>query len=389
MSVIRNIMVGLAVIGSMQSLSGCAAADTHTPELRQEPLRKAVAGRFLIGTAVSSRQLDQPAMADFVATQFNCLTAENEFKPDALEPRPGKFQFAAADKIVAFAEAHHMKVVGHNLCWHNQTPAWMFKDDSGNPLPRDKALANLKRHIDGVAGHFKGKVIGWDVVNEAISDNPGEYLRPTPVLQAIGDDYIAKAFEFAHAADPNAELYYNDYSIENPDKLAKTIRLIRDLKSKGVHIDGVGIQGHFMLLYPDTPKVLDKAIQAFSAEGVKVMLTELDLEVLPRETTGAEVTATQKDNAGMNPYPHHLPKDVAEAQAKFYADTFRVVLKYPGEVTRVTFWGTDDGHSWLNDWPVRGRTNHALLWNRDLQPKPAFDAVMRVLTDDTAADAKQ
>ena len=158
----------------------------------------------------------------------------------------------------------------------------MFRDESGNPLPREKALENLKRHIDGVAGHFKGKVIGWDVVNEAISDTDGEYLRPTPAFKAIGDDYIAKAFEFAHAADPNAELYYNDYSIENPDKLAKTIRLIRDLKSKGVHIDAVGIQGHFMLLYPDTPNVLDNAIQAFRAEGVKVMLTELDHQFSPQ-----------------------------------------------------------------------------------------------------------
>ena len=381
----RCAVVALSALGASQLLpvsSSCiAAGDPHA-----ETLRQAVNGRFLIGTCVSTGQLDRPEVADFIAQQFNCLTAENEFKPDALEPQPGEFNFTAADKIVAFAEAHHMKVVGHNLCWHNQTPAWMFRDASGQPLPREKALENLKRHIDGVVTHFKGKVIGWDVVNEAISDTDGEYLRPTPAFKAIGDDYLVKAFEFAHAADPSVELYYNDYSIENPDKLAKTIRLIRDLKSKGAHIDAVGIQGHFMLLYPGTPDVLDTAIKAFSAEGVKVMLTELDLEVLPRATAGAEVTATEK--TGMNPYPEALPADVAQAQAEFYAKTFQVVLKYPGIVTRVTFWGTNDGNSWLNGWPVAGRTNHPLLWDRKFQPKPAYDAVMRVLTEAPAAGMK-
>ncbi len=374
-------VAAVAVSSLLPGTRTCVAAGPET-------LREAAAGRFLIGTAISSGQLERPETADFIAREFNCITAENEFKPDALEPEPGKFNFTAADKLVAFAEAHHMKVVGHNLCWHNQTPAWMFQDESGNPLPRDKALENLKRHIDGAAGHFKGKVIGWDVVNEAISDTDGEYLRATPAFKAIGDDYIAKAFEFAHAADPNAELYYNDYSIENPDKLAKTIRLIRDLKSKGVHIDAVGIQGHFMLLYPDTPNVLDNAIKAFSAEGVKVMITELDLEVLPRATNGADVTATEKAKPNMNPYPDRLPADVAQGQADFYAKTFRVILKYPGVVTRVTFWGISDGNSWLNDWPVRGRTNYPMLWDRNLQPKPAFDAVMRVLTETNASNTK-
>jgi endo-1,4-beta-xylanase len=325
-------------------------------------------------------------LSEFIATQFDCLTAENEFKPDELETQPGVFDFSHADKIIAFAEAHHMKVVGHNLCWHNQTPAWMFQDSNGKPLPREVALANLKRHIDNVVGHFKGKVIGWDVVNEAISDTDGEYLRPTPALRAIGDDYIAKAFEFAHAADPDVQLYYNDYSIENPDKLAKTLRLIRDLKSKGAHIDAVGVQGHFMLIYPGAPDALDNAINAFSAEGLKVMVTELDLEVLPRQTAGAEVTATEK--GGLNPYPDTLPADVSKAQADFYAKTFQVILKHPGVVTRVTFWGPNDANSWLNNWPVRGRTNHPLLWDRNLQSKPAFDAVMHVLTETSSAGTK-
>jgi endo-1,4-beta-xylanase len=354
----------------------CAAVSVRAAE---PTLRQAVNGRFLIGTAIMSDQLDDPKFADLLAAQFNCITGENEFKPRETEPQPGKFDFVGADKIMAFAEAHHMKVVGHNLLWHNQIPDWMFLDVNHQPLPREQALANLKEHIDGVMGHFKGKVIGWDVVNEAISDTPDEYLRKTPALAAIGDDYIAKAFEYAHAADPDAELYYNDYSNENPDKLAKNIRLIRDLKAKGLRIDAIGIQSHFMMIYPGAIDALDAAIKAYNAEGVKCMLTELDLEVLPRATTGAEVTATEK--TGMNPYPNELPAEVAKAEADFYGKLFHVVLKYPGIVTRVTLWGVEDGHSWLNGWPVPGRTNYPLLFDRHLQPKPAFDAVIQALTE--------
>ena len=175
-----------------------------------------------------------------------------------------------------------MKVAGHTLCWHNQAPAWMFRGPDGKPLPRDEALRNLRDHIDGVVGHFKGKVVGWDVVNEAISDARDAYLRDTPARRAIGDDFIVKAFEFAHAADPDAELYYNDYGNEDPVKLAKTIRLIRELKGRGVRIDAVGMQAHFRLDDADATDRLDRAIAAYGAEGVHVVLSELDVDVLPR-----------------------------------------------------------------------------------------------------------
>jgi endo-1,4-beta-xylanase len=268
-------------------------------------LRQAANGRFLIGTAASSRQLDNPKLAGLIAEQFDGLTAENEFKPASLHPRPGEFRFAAADKIVAFAREHRMKVVGHTLCWHSQSPSFLYRGADGKPLPRVEALKNLKDHIDVVMGHFQGKVIGWDVVNEAISDAKGEYLRSTPARRAIGDDYIAKAFEFARAADPDAELYYNDYGNEHPEKLEKTIRLIRELKAQGVRLDGVGLQCHFRLNDPEAPDRLDRAIAAYAAEGVKVMLTELDVDVLPRRTRGADVAA--REQGGANPYRDGLP----------------------------------------------------------------------------------
>lgn len=271
-----------------------------------------------------------------------------------------------------------MKVVGHTLCWHNQTPAWMFRGPDGRPLPRAEALRNLQAHIDAVAGHFKGKVTGWDVVNEAMSDAPGKDLRDTPAHRAIGDDYIEKAFEFAHAADPGAELYYNDYGIEQPQKREKVIRLVHALRNKGLRIDAVGIQSHFRLQDAAAPQVLDDAIAAYAAAGVKTAISELDVDVLPRASVAAEVGARQ--HAGADPYAHGLPADVAQAQAAFYGQIFRAILRHPGEVSRVTFWGVHDGQSWLNNWPVWRRTNYPLLFDRDLRPKPAFTAVLAALT---------
>jgi endo-1,4-beta-xylanase len=351
------------------------AAAGATAQTAQGPsLRQTAGGHPLIGCAAMAYQLDNPKLANLIAAQFDCITAENELKPEPTEPSPGQFNFEAGDKLLAFAKAHDMKLIGHNLCWHSQSPRWMFQDDSGKPLSRELALANLKRHIDGVAGHYKGQVLGWDVVNEAISDNPNEYLRDTPAKKAIGDDFIEQAFKFAAAADPGAELYYNDYNDENPGKRENTIRLIKDLKSKGCRIDGVGVQGHWMMIYPNAPEMLEQAIEQFSSLGVKVSITELDLEVLPRNNSGANVSDTQA--SGMNPYPDALPKEIADKQADFYKRVFAVINKHRDVVERVTFWGTHDGTSWLNDWPVRGRTNHALLWDRNLNPKPAFFAVI-------------
>lgn len=351
-------------------------AATTNPAKSAPTLRKTAPDRLLIGAAITSFDLRKPELVALLPRQFACLTTGNEMKPDALQRVKGTFTFDQADRIVAFARSNDMQMIGHTLCWHQQSPKWMFQDDQGKPLPRDAALANLKAHIQGVMKHFKGKVKGWDVVNEAVSDGPGNDLRDTPARRAIGDDFVLKAFEFAQQADPDAELYYNDYNIELDYKRDRALRLVRRIKAAGLRIDAVGIQGHWSLAGPSTAEI-ERGIKAFANEGLKVMITELDVDVLPRARGGgADLSATER--AGADPYKTGLPDDIQQKLAQRYADLFALFIRYP-QITRITFWGVGDAQSWLNHFPVRGRTNHPLLFDRQLNPKPAYDAVIKQL----------
>ena len=341
---------------------------------RAETLREAAGSRLLIGGAVATRDLGDPKLETLITEQFNCLTPEYEMMPVSLVDEHGKFTFETADRVVAFAEAHHQPIFGHMLVWHFITRKWLFESPDGKPLPRDKALANMENYISTVVGHYKGRIKAWNVVNEGISDKDGEYLRDTPALRAIGEDYIQKAFEFAHAADPNVELYYNDYNIEQPGKLEKTIKLIRSLQDKKLRLDAVGIQGHWLISWPP-PEMIGKGIDALAATGVKIMVTEMDVDPLPRKVGGADMAQVEK---GQNPYPNELPADMQEKLAKRYGEIVTEILRHK-EVTMIGLWGTHDGRSWLNDFPVKNRTNHPLLFDRKYQPKPAFDAVINAL----------
>jgi endo-1,4-beta-xylanase len=369
----RASIIWLALISAAFGQQTPAAPENRTAEAT---LRQAAGERMLIGAAVGSRGLAKPGLASLIAEQFGCLTAENEMKPISLQSVQGSFSFEQADRIVAFAKAHNMQVIGHTLCWHSQAPRWLFEDDGGQPLSREAALANLKAHIETVVKHFKGQVKGWDVVNEAINDAPEPYLRNTPARRAIGDDFVLKAFEFAHQADPDAELFYNDYGIEVGGKRDRALRLIRQIKAAGLRIDAVGIQGHWALESP-SPAEIERGIQAFIDEGLKVMITEMDIDVLPRSRGfGADLAATESQ--GMDPYKTGLPDEVQRKLADRYGALFAMFMRYP-QITRVTLWGASDGDTWLNNFPVRGRTNHPLLWDRQLKPKPAFRAVIEAL----------
>jgi endo-1,4-beta-xylanase len=365
------VFAGLAFAPALVVTAAPAEAVTKT-----KTLREAAGPDLVIGCAASALDLQNPPLAELIRTQFSALTAHRDMMPALLVDDERQYTFAAGDAVAQFGQENQMEFYGHMLLWQHLTRDWLFQDKAGQPLPREEALANLRGYIETVVGHFRGKVKSWDVVNEAISDADGEYLRDTPARLAIGDDFIIQAFKFAHATDPDVELYYNDYNIELPAKRAKTLRLLRELRAAGVRVDAVGIQGHWMLdRNSPAVSVITDAIQEFHDAGFKVMITELDVDVLPRTVSGANMQSVEH---GPNPYPNELPDEVQQQLAIRYGEIFDAILK-PGVVTMITFWGTHDGRSWLNYFPVKNRTNHALLFNRALQPKPAFHAVIESL----------
>ncbi|HVL38034.1 MAG TPA: endo-1,4-beta-xylanase [Fimbriimonadaceae bacterium] len=354
---------------------------TSPPTQEPAPLKSAFKGKFLIGTAVGTHVLQgQDARTEaLIRRHFDALTAENAMKPDAIQPREGEFTFADADRLVKIAEESGAKVVGHTLVWHSQTPRWFFEGKDGQPVTRELALQRMRTHIKTVVGRYKGRVREWDVVNEAINDGPG-VLRNSPWLRAIGEDYIAEAFRAAHEADPNAILIYNDYNIEMDYKRPKALELLKKLVQQKVPIHGVGIQAHWRTEHLPLAET-EKAIKEFSALGLKVMITELDIGVLPSRYQGADISRTEgmtpEQAAVMNPYTKGLPEEVARNHAEKYRQAFELFLRYRDVVDRVTLWGPHDGNSWLNNFPVRGRTEYALLFDRELKPKPAFFAVQK------------
>lgn len=269
---------------------------------------------------------------------------------------------------MAFAERHGLKVNAHTLIWHEHCPAWFF-EDNGVPAGRELCLARMRSHIATMVGRYRGRVYSYDVVNEALSPDDAEYLRPNQWLAAIGPDYVVEAFRAAAQADPGARLYYNDYGIESPAKRAKAIRLIREIRAAGVPVHGVGIQGHWELDHVPFRDIED-SISAFHAEGLEVMITELDIDVVPRHFASPDVSRRVKGATGVaGPL-----SEVLKRQAEQYARLFSMFESHAGMISRVTFWGLHDGRSWLNSWPQK-RKNHPLLWDRKLRPKPAHAAV--------------
>ena len=343
------------------------AQNTSVPSLKE-----IFRNDFLIGTAINTREIEEKDTAAdrLIKQQFNAVTPENIMKAEIIQPGWDKYNFDLADKLVAYAKKNHIKVNAHNLIWHSQLPYFMHHMQDA-----DSVRNYFVNHINTVAGRYDGKVYSWDVVNEALNEDGT--LRNSIFLQKLGDDYVVEAFRLAQKASPHSKLYYNDYNIEQPQKRAGAIALIKKIQAAGVRIDGVGIQGHWRA--DKVPmKDIEESIKEFSALGIEVMFTELDLSVLPNpwDNATADVNRTAAGNAKMNPYANGLPDSVGQMQAKAYADLFQLFLKYKKSVSRVTFWGVNDGQSWLNGWPIRGRTNYPLLFDRNFQPKPAFYSVI-------------
>jgi endo-1,4-beta-xylanase len=249
----------------------------------------------------------------------------------------------------------------------------VFEDGQGRPASRAVLLARMRDHIFTVVGRYQGRIQGWDVVNEALNDDGT--LRDSPWRKIIGDDYLEKAFQFAHEADPHAQLHYNDYSLENEPKRKGALALVKKLQSEGITINCVGLQDHVKLDWP-TPGQLDKTISAFARLGVKVMITELDVDVVPKTQRRhtADIAENARADAAADVYAQGLPAAKQQELAQRYAELFHVYVQHRADISRVTFWGVTDGDSWLNSF--RG-TNYPLLFDRAGRPKPAFQAVLR------------
>jgi endo-1,4-beta-xylanase len=355
-------------LGTRLAVAAAVLAAAPLTAQQEAALRDLMPKGMVIGVALNQRQSDgvDSAAVEIITKQFNQISPENLLKFQPTHPAEDRYEFAAQDRYVQFGADRKLQVIGHTLVWHSQTSAWVFQGKDGAPVDRDTLLARMRGHIHTVVGRYKGRIHGWDVVNEAIEEDGS--MRKSPWFNAIGDDYVAKAFEYAREADPGAELYYNDYNLEKPAKRAGVIRLVNDLKSRGLRIDGIGNQGHWRL---DTPTIaeIEEALVDLRRTGLKVMYTEVDINLLPQAGRGAPPEVA-------NPYAGGLPDEKQQELARRYADIFRVFVKHKDAVSRVTFWGLSDADSWLN----RGRMNYPLLWDRQRRPKPAFQAIVDVLT---------
>jgi endo-1,4-beta-xylanase len=368
--------------------SSCSPAQQmNVKEQDVKVLKDVYKDAFLMGTAVTpaiTNGIDK-ASQDIVISHFNTITVENVMKAALINPEPGVYRFGPADDFVAFGAKHNMFIVGHTLVWHNQCPAWFFTNASGKPNSKAEQIERLREHIRVVAGRYAGKVHAWDVVNEVI-DNDGSY-RPTTWVNAFGngDTLVKYAFQFAAEFAPNTELYYNDFNAWRPEKREGIVRLVKTLQKQGIRIDGVGMQGHWGLNYPKT-KYIEKAIDAYAACGIKVMITELDVDVLPLTKEGQIIGQGMADKqfqleefkTFLDPYPKQLPDSMQTQLANRYAELFGIFYRKKDKIARVTLWGVDDGMSWKNDYPIPGRTNYPLLWNRDKTAKQALKAVLSV-----------
>ncbi len=365
---------------STLTLSSTFAAD-------KDSLKQVYRDSFKVGVAINQEisSGQDTRWLPLLNKHFNTITPENVMKAERINPEPGVYNFKPADDLVALGKKNKMFIVGHTLVWHNQTPDWFFKNAEGKLHTPEQTIENMRKFIETVAGRYKGKVHAWDVVNEVMGED-GNY-RPTVWVKGVGDGdkLVREAFKFAQQYAPDAELYYNDFNAWRPAKRDGIVRMVKMLQAAGIRIDGIGMQGHWGLNYPKKEHI-EAAIDAYAALGVKVMITELDIDVLPltREGqiigTGMSHPQFQEEEFKeyLDPYRNGLPTEVQAALTKRYQEIFEILYRKRDKIDRVTFWGIHDGMNWKNDYPIPSRVNYPLLWNRDGSAKPALDGILRL-----------
>ncbi|MDT0643553.1 endo-1,4-beta-xylanase [Zunongwangia sp. F363] len=337
------------------------AAIASAEKSEEKGLKDYYDGYFPIGVAVAPRSLEGQSK-ELILEQFNSMTPENVMKMGEIHPEQNRYYWEAADKIAEFAREHDMKMRGHALVWHQQTGDWIFKAEDGGQVSKEELLQRMKTHIDSVVSRYKGTIYAWDVVNEAISDNPEEFLRNSPWYEIAGEDFLVKAFEYAHEADPEAKLFYNDYNAVIPEKRERIYKLLKLLKDKGAPIDGVGIQAHWSIFDP-SEKDLREAIDKYSSLGLDVQITELDVSLYPWEKERRELREGESDE---------FTPEMEQRQIESYDMFFKVFRDYKDVLTGVTFWNVSDNYSWLDHYPVEGRKNYPLLFDENYEPKKAY-----------------
>lgn len=353
-------LLGLLILASCQSPQPEGLKDRFKPD-------------FLIGAAVNMGQVTgKEAGADsLLDLHFSSITSENGLKWGPVHPKEGEFKFEYGDAFVALGEKLGAFVVGHTLVWHQQTPTWVFQNGEGQFLNQSDLISRMEDHISTVMGRYKGRIDGWDVVNEAFEDD-GSW-RKTHWYNITGTEFIKAAFRKAQETDPEAELYYNDYNVWKPEKRKAILAMAKELREQGIRIDGIGMQGHYRLASPSLEQI-EQAILDIHDAGFQVMVTELDVDVLPRpsDSEGADLSINYAESPEWNPYADSLPQAVEKQLVDRYVSLFRLFRKHSDKISRVTFWGLHDGKSWLNNWPVRGRTNYPLIFDREMNLKAGF-----------------
>jgi len=343
----------------------------------QKTLAEATKGKFLFGVAVSSLQVDggSPIETELIAKEFSAIVPENCMKPQPIHPEENRYVWNNGDNLLAFGEKNKLVVTGHCLIWHSQIARWFFIDADGKDVSPEVLKERMHQHISTVVGRYKGRIKGWDVVNEAFEDN-GQY-RNSKFFQILGKDFIKYAFQFAHEADPNAELYYNDYNVETPAKCDAIIGLVKELKATGCRIDAVGSQSHMHMNSP-TLDSTEASFKKLKEAGVHILITEWDISMLPSPYDGANIAASFNYSKEMDPYREGVPDSVQLKWNKRMLDMFGLFLEYRDVVDRVTVWGLSDNTTWLNNFPIRGRMDYPMLFDRNNHRKPVVEEMIKL-----------
>lgn len=357
-----KVFVGLIILSV---LGACTSSVGQEESSGTKGLKDHYQDYFPVGVAVFPEALKR-SEATLIKEHFVSMTPENVMKMGPIHPEEDRYNWGPADEIVAFAQANDMVMRGHALCWHNQTPDWIFIDDEDKDVSKEVLLSRLERHITEVVTRYKDDIYAWDVVNEAISDKTGEFYRDSKWYQICGEEFITRAFEYARAADPDVALFYNDYEVINPVKRQKIYELVKGLKEAGVPIDGVGIQGHWSV-YEPSEEVLRETIETFTDLGLKVQVTELDVSIYPKEHSRRAKRADDQDV---------FTAELKEKQAAQYEMIFRVFREYKDDLNAVTFWNISDKYSWLDHFPVEGRKDYPLLFDENHEPKESYQRVV-------------